>query len=213
MKKMTVVLVFLTLVIISGCTQSIGPMPTSQYPVVEDPMQMIENFAKQTVVAATQAQVDQLPPPYQTQFALENPGFVETQMAPGAELPYQTSTPPPTAPLPRLAFVVITQEGDMFGFDASSVQSLQEQVLTVDGLDYQGVSLFDILSSVNSVKFGISEIELQGEITFVLGFDQISNQTLSTTLLVENSLGSFDIISPTIPKENWVSKLKVIRIK
>ncbi len=213
MKKLTLVFAFLFLVIISGCYKELSPKPTQQDPTYENPMAMIEDFAKQTAIAVTQTHVAQLPAAYQTQFALEDPGLVGTLLAPEAGLPFQTLTPPPPTLLPRLAFVVITREGDMFGFDADSVQSLQEQMLTVDGLDYQGVSLFDILSSVNSVKFGINEIELQGELTFVLGFDQISNQTLSTTLLVENSLGSFDIVSLTIPKEYWVSSLKVIRIK
>ena len=229
MKKYTLIVFALLTVIIVGCTQSIGtPRPTL---VSSNPMDMIAMFARQTAAVQTQTQVAQLPPPQQTQFAVEYPftatlpppemnpmdliaKFAGQTMAARTQVQVAlTSTPPSPTPHPQFVFVIITQDGVVFGFDANGVLSLPQQTVNVEGVDYRGATLYDVLSSVDSVKFGIKEIELQGDTTFTYGFDQISNENLISAFLTQNSAGGFDVISSSIPKENWVANIKVIRIK
>jgi hypothetical protein len=188
MKKFAMVVLLVLSVIAAGCVETLRtPRPTldPSYTPQMNIMDMVKEFAKQTAIARTQE----------------------------AEGVYSTPIPPTTTPRPQFEFVVITQSGDVFGFDANTISLLPQQTINVDGMEYQGISLYDILTNVDSIKFSVNTIELQGDTTFAYGFEQISNQALASTLLVQNSSGGFDVVSSNIPKENWVTNIKVIRVK
>ncbi|MBK8616159.1 MAG: hypothetical protein IPN96_03405 [Anaerolineales bacterium] len=185
-KNILIAFVLFTVFVSSGCTQELATQPSifTPYPTVENPMDMIEKFAKETAAA-------------------------QTSIAGGT-----FETPIPTMVSPQdWAFVVIGQNGDIFGVDDDFISTLPSQSILVEGVEYSGVTLFDVLSSVGSVNFGVNEIEVHGNTVFVYGFDQISNQSLNAVVLVQNLSGDFDMISLSIPRENWVSNVKVIRTR
>ncbi|MBK9209512.1 MAG: hypothetical protein IPL71_14895 [Anaerolineales bacterium] len=185
-KNILIVFVIFTVFVSSGCTQELAVQPSifTPYPTVENPMDMIQRFAKETAAA-------------------------QTLIAGGT-----FETPLPTMVSPQnWAFVVIGQNGDIFGVDDDFISTLAVQSILVEGTEYRGVTLFDVLSSVGSVNFGVNEIEIHGNSVFVYEFDQISNQSLNAVVLVQNLSGDFDMISLSIPQENWVSNVKVIRTR
>lgn len=185
-KNILIVFVIFTVFVSSGCTQELATQPSifTPYPTVENPMEMIEKFAKETAAA-------------------------QTLIAGGT-----FETPIPTMVSPQnWAFVVIGQNGDIFGVDDDFISTLPFQSIFVEGVEYSGVTLFDVLSSVGSVDFGVTKIEIHGNTAFVYEFDQISNQSLNAAVLVQNLSGDFDMISLSIPRENWVSNVKLIRAR
>ena len=185
-KKILTIFFIFTVFVSAGCLQEVRRLPEESYLPTENPMAMIARYAQQTATAQA--------------------------LAAGASV-VETPNPPTSAAVApqNWAFVIVAQGGDIFGVDDAFLSGLSEHSISVNGVEYVGVTLFDVLSRVDSVGFGASEIQIHGDTVFVYGFGQISNQSLSESVLTLNPSGGFDLIG--LQGEIQVTSVKVIRVK
>jgi hypothetical protein len=186
LKKWVLIFSLFCLLAVSSCLQPISNLerePIIRDGTPENPMAMIEEFARQTAIAQTRIADPSQPSilfitPIQPSYSIDQ----------------------------KLVFVVFP-DGRKISYSPSEIAALPQTTTVVQGGEMSGVTLITFLQNAGWDAFDVSAISLNGIGSLTIPKDQITNDDL----LVLTGY-SIKFISPAISESLWIDSLTVIEI-
>jgi hypothetical protein len=186
---LTSVLVFLFLGY--ACTQTLATPQNSDepklfispFPPVEDPMAMIEEFARQTSVVQTEA---------------ADPSHLSS-----LDL---TQTPSAFSADTKVLYVVFSYASRV-SYSLSDLETLPQKTISVNGQEVKGVALLSVLERAGWGTQDAVAVSLNG-----IGSLTIPRERIREDFVLIPTGSSLRFVSPSIPEDMWIEGLTIIEV-
>ncbi|MBI5954015.1 MAG: hypothetical protein HY865_20355 [Chloroflexi bacterium] len=191
MRRKRVLLFVLTFLFLSySCAQELATTPTpigpifgSPVPTVENPMEMIAEFGRQTKVAQTEA---------------ANPSHLS---------PFDLTQTSPAASADREILHVVFSYTSRTSYNLSDLEALPQTTVSVNGQEVKGVALLAVLDRAGWETYDAVAVSLNGIGSLTFPSDGIEEDFI---LVVTGS--SLRFISPSVPENMWIDGVTIIEV-
>lgn len=189
LKKRVLIFSLFCLLVVSSCLRPISNSERepiiSDGTAIENPMAMIEEFARQTAIAQTQV-VD---PSYQPTILDESTTIVTD---------YSSE---------KKLLHIVFPDGSKISYSPLELGTFPQTTIFVENQEVIGVSLIALLQQAGWDAFDVSAVSLDGIGSLTLLKDQITQEYL---LVVSGS--SIKFISSSIPESSWIDGVTIIEV-
>jgi hypothetical protein len=231
LKKRVLIFSLFCLLAVSSCLQPISNL--EREPIIRDgtpienPMAMIQEFARQTTEAQTRIadpsqpsalQVTPIPhiidgTPYDSPIAAierlaQQTAIAQTRIADPSQSSILFITPiQPSYSMDQKLVFVVFPDGRKISYSPSEIGALPQTTAVVNGGEMSGVTLITFLQNAGWDELDVSAISLNGIGSLTIPKGQITNDDL----LVLTGY-SIKFISPSVSQSLWIDSLTVIEI-